>query len=61
MREEIGKLYEKTAERWKLEINENPKKPILKDKSYKILTESGILKVLKKIFPDKQEFIDEFE
>lgn len=61
LREEIGKLYEKTAERWKLEINENPKKPILKDKSYKILTESGILKVLKKIFPDKQEFIDEFE
>ena len=61
LREEIGKLYEKTAERWKLEINENPKKPILKDKSYKILTESGILKVLKNIFPNKQEFIDEFE
>lgn len=61
LREQIGTLYEKTAEKWKSQINTDSKKEILKKSGYEILTEAGILTILKNIFPEKEQFIDEFD
>lgn len=61
LREQIGTLYEKTAKNWKSQINTDSKKEILKKSGYEILTEAGILTILKNIFPEKEKFINEFE
>ncbi len=61
LREEIGKLFAHTGEYWKSELNKNFSKPVLKDKWYKILTEAWILHILREKYPDKKEFIDEFD
>lgn len=61
LRSEIGILFEKTAAKWKSTINVDEKNPILKAKWYEILTEVGILQILKQQYPDKKEYIEEFE
>ncbi|MDR2541683.1 MAG: hypothetical protein LBD11_08330 [Candidatus Peribacteria bacterium] len=49
LRKEVVALYEKTASQWQEQY------PILKEKGYKILTESAILEVLEKEYEDDEE------
>lgn len=65
LRKEVCKLYNVTAEKWKTtpdRYDENWK-AFLKDSWFKILTESGILKVLKKAYKDtpQEAIIGKFE
>ncbi len=54
-RNEITKSYEFIANKWKEKWKDEKWKSFIKEEGYKILTESWILKVLKKTFQDKSE------
>ncbi|MDR2189937.1 MAG: hypothetical protein LBP53_01815 [Candidatus Peribacteria bacterium] len=64
LRKEIVALYTTTAEQWKANFVDTKGKPLLKGNGYNILTENGILEVLKKEYEtdsEKKQVITNFK
>jgi len=57
LRSLVTKYFSTTADTWKLRHNSSHEKPVLLDKSFKILTENGILKVLAEKHKDEPDHL----